>query len=135
MYIVDCKKSKYSLITPVYVLYKSKFVSKMTLSIKFSLGALNFVQTSYGCLECQLLIRQSIPTDWWRDLENMRGERAPGEVWFSVQDYATWFFTLVRHIFNRCTQERTLNLKVYYLPLSCLFATYTFPHNHVLKNF
>ena len=35
----------------------------------------------------------------------MRGERA---VWFPVQDYATWFFTLVRHIFNRCTQERNL---------------------------
>lgn len=31
----------------------------------------------------------------------MRGEAA---VWFLVQDYASWLFTLARRIFNKCTQ-------------------------------
>ena len=31
----------------------------------------------------------------------MRGEAA---VWFLVQDYASWLFSLARRIFNKCTQ-------------------------------
>ena len=74
-------------------------------------------------IECQLLIRKSILIEREREHLNLETDldlnnlgfiseisiyqmRMRGEVgvWFLVEEYATWLFTLARHIFNKCTQ-------------------------------